>query len=61
MGTYRVARDNAGQWYWVWHGANGEPIARSSESYVHKVDALHAIELIKQSSADEVEEEAKND
>lgn len=43
----RVKKDSAGGYYWIFYGANGEEIARSSESYVRKTDCLHSIALIK--------------
>lgn len=47
---YDVRRDCNGEFYWVFIARNGEPIARSSESYVHREDCLRSIQLAKQSS-----------
>jgi uncharacterized protein YegP (UPF0339 family) len=51
---YWEKRDNSGHWYWIYHAKNGEEIARSSESYVHRSDCTHSIELIKNSSSHKV-------
>jgi uncharacterized protein YegP (UPF0339 family) len=47
---FRVKKDNSGFYYWIFYGANGEAIARSSESYVAKRDCLHSIALVKRDS-----------
>ena len=44
---FRVKKDNGGDYYWMFYAANGEEIARSSESYNTKRDCLHSIALIK--------------
>ena len=48
---YIIDTDNKKQWCWVFYAANGEPIARSSESYVNLADCKLSIELIKGSSS----------
>lgn len=47
---YWERKDNKGHWYWIYYASNGEPIARSSESYVAKRDCDHSIKLVKGSS-----------
>ncbi|MGJ7575725.1 YegP family protein [Variovorax sp. RB2P76] len=51
---YWEKKDQSGGWYWIYYAANGEPIARSSESYVRRVDCEHSISLVKGSSAHKV-------
>ena len=46
--------DNAGRWYWMYYAKNGEEIARSSESYVNRSNCTHSIDLVKNSSDDQV-------
>jgi len=46
---YIQRKDNSGQWYWIYYARNGEPIARSSESYVNRSDCSHSIDLVKNS------------
>jgi len=40
-------RDTAYQWRWTLVASNGEPIAFSSEGYVHEAGCDHGIELVK--------------
>ena len=47
----RQRKDNGGQWYWVYHAANGEAIGRSSESYVKQADCERSITIMKNSSS----------
>lgn len=47
---YLQQKDRTGDWYWIYYARNGEPIARSSESYVNRGDCSHAIDLVKGSS-----------
>ncbi len=47
---FRVKQDTAKHYYWIFYAANGEEIARSSESYVGKRDCLHSIALVKRDS-----------
>lgn len=51
---YWEKKDNRSQWYWVYYASNGEPIARSSESYVNRSDCEHSINLVKGSAAHKV-------
>lgn len=51
---YWQKKDNQGQWYWIYYAKNGEPIARSSESYVRRSDCYHSIQLVQSSTNDEV-------
>jgi uncharacterized protein YegP (UPF0339 family) len=44
---FRVKKDNSGGYYWMFYAANGEEIARSSESYAAKRNCLHSIALVK--------------
>jgi len=50
-------RDSAGQWRWRYVAANGKIIAVSSESYYHKSDCLHSINIMKGSYNSPVHEE----
>ena len=47
---YKMYQDNQNYWRWTFYAANYEPIAVSSESYVHERDCLHAIHLVQASS-----------
>ena len=47
---YWQKKDQSGGWYWIYYARNGEAIARSSESYVRRVDCEYSINLIKQSA-----------
>ena len=40
-------RDLSDQWRWTLYAANNKKIADSAESYINKVDALYAINLVK--------------
>jgi uncharacterized protein YegP (UPF0339 family) len=44
---FDIKQDTKSQYYWVMNAKNGEPIARSSESYVKKSDCIHGIRLVK--------------
>ncbi|WP_299281519.1 DUF1508 domain-containing protein [uncultured Tateyamaria sp.] len=44
---FYLYKDNQGYWRWKLKAANHETIAVSSESYVNKSDAEHAINLVK--------------
>ena len=44
---YWEKKDQSGFWYWIYYAANGEEIARSSESYVDRSDCTHSITLLK--------------
>ena len=43
-------RDNRNEWRWTYYARNNEPIAMSSEGYVHEADCDHSIALVKQSA-----------
>ena len=43
--------ESGGQWRWTLYSANTKKIANSGESYWNKTDCLHAINLVKGSSA----------
>jgi uncharacterized protein YegP (UPF0339 family) len=47
---YWQKKDAKDQWYWIYYATNGEPIARSSESYVNRADCTHGIGLLKASA-----------
>lgn len=49
--AYYVFKDVASQWRWRLLAANNRIIATSGESYWNKQDCLHAIDLVKGSSA----------
>ena len=51
---YWEKKDKSGGWYWIYYAANGEPIARSSESYVDRSDCTHSIGLLKASKGDKI-------
>lgn len=46
-----IYKDASNQWRWNINAANHKIIAMSSESYINKQDALHAINLVKTGSA----------
>jgi uncharacterized protein YegP (UPF0339 family) len=52
MAYFVKRKDNQSQWYWVFFASNGEPIARSSESYVREADCDHGINLVKRDAPD---------
>jgi uncharacterized protein len=45
-------KDKRGEWRWVAKAENHEPLAVSSEGYVHKADCEAAITIIKWQAAD---------
>jgi len=47
---YWQKKDAKGQWYWIYYAKNGEPIARSSESYINRGDCTHSISLMQNSA-----------
>lgn len=49
--SYTVYKDVAGQFRWRLNAANGKIVANSGEGYWNKADCLHAINLVKASSA----------
>lgn len=49
--AYYVYRDASYQWRWRLVAANHRIIAVSSEAYQNKSDCLHAVQLVKGSSA----------
>lgn len=48
---YQQKKDASSQWYWIYYAKNGEPIARSSESYINHSDCTHSIQLMQASSS----------
>lgn len=50
MATFRVDKDNKGEWRWIFVAGNGKTIAMSSEGYTYRTDCLHSIKLIKEDS-----------
>jgi uncharacterized protein YegP (UPF0339 family) len=44
-------KDTASQWRWTLYAANNRKIANGGESYHNKQDALHGINLVKQSGS----------
>lgn len=51
---YWQERDSTEQWHWFYFGEDGAEIARSSESYRDRVECIHAIQLMKNSSTSEI-------
>lgn len=51
---YWQKKDNSGYWYWIYYAVNGKAISRSSESYVNRSDCFHSIQIMKNSSNDQV-------
>ena len=49
--TYFMYRDHLNQWRWRLVAANSRTIADSGDSYYNERDCLHAIDLVKGSSA----------
>jgi len=49
--AYIVYRDNIGEWRWFLRAANGRKLADSGEGYFNRNDCLHAVALVKGSSA----------
>lgn len=44
--SYRLYKDDAGEWRWTYHAVNGRAIADSGEGYRDKDDALHGIGIM---------------
>lgn len=55
--AYYIYKDVQGYWRWRLLAANNRNIANSGESYYNKEDCLHAIALVKGSSAAPVYEQ----
>ncbi len=53
---YRIYKDAADQWRWIFYAANHKPIAVSSESYINKSDCRNGVYLIKASVSSPVYE-----
>jgi uncharacterized protein YegP (UPF0339 family) len=51
---YWQKKDTSGGWYWIYYAKNGEPIARSSESYVNRADCTYSIGLMQSSANDNI-------
>lgn len=51
---FEIYKDSSGGWRWRFVASNGKIIAMSSEAYVHKSDAEHGIDLLKQHARDAV-------
>jgi len=51
---YWLKKDNSGCWYWIYYAANGNPIARSSQSYNDRSDCCHSIRQLLASGNDPV-------
>ena len=51
---YWQKKDAKGHWYWIYYAVNGEPISRSSESYVSRADCEHSITIMKGSASSPV-------
>ena len=47
--SYWMYKDTQGLWRWSYEASNGKTIAVSSESYHHRADCEHGIELMKKS------------
>ena len=54
--TYRVFKDEAGEWRWHLRASNGRIIADSGEGYRDRGDCLHGIERVKGSVGAPVED-----
>jgi len=52
--SYWMYKDNANQWRWTYHAANGRAIAVSSEAYHNRSDCERSIDIMKASSSSEV-------
>ena len=50
MAHFRIYKDTAQKYRWTFYADNGEAIAVSSESYNHKQDCLHGINIVKTKS-----------
>lgn len=57
MTSFLLYQDVLRQWRWRLRASNGRTIADSGEAYLHKQDCLHAISLVKGSSAAPVDEQ----
>jgi len=52
--SYKIYRDNRGEYRWTYEASNGRTIAVSSEGYVTKPDCMNGINLMKSSYASPV-------
>jgi uncharacterized protein YegP (UPF0339 family) len=50
MDQYQLYKGNDKQWWWRFITANGEEIFRSTDGYVNRADAVHAINIARKSS-----------
>lgn len=48
---FELYKDHAGQWRWRLRSQNGNVIADSAESYVHRSDCERGIAIVKDSAA----------
>jgi len=55
-GRFEVYKDNQGEWRWRYKARNNETISVSSEGYNDKRDAVHSINLMKESYSAKVED-----
>lgn len=49
---FDLFKDSAGDWYWVFTGANGEPIAKSVHGYKNRDDCLYSIRITRDLASD---------
>lgn len=49
--NFTVYKDQTGQWRWRFVAANNRILADSAESYHNRMDAVHAIGIIKTAGA----------
>lgn len=44
---FEIHRDDNGAWYWTFQTGSNETIARSAETYAHRVECIHSIGLVR--------------
>lgn len=49
---YRVKKDKAGEWRWIYRAGNAKTVAMSSEGYINCTDAVHSAELLRGKNVD---------
>lgn len=54
--TFRVFKDDAGEWRWHLRAANNRIVADSGEGYQNRADCLHGIHLVKHAANAPVED-----
>jgi uncharacterized protein len=61
MLKFFLYKNSQNEWRWNLKANNGEIIANSTEGYVHKTDARHAIDLIRNGAKDSLILEDKDE